>query len=123
MQDTGKKKACQKKAVERLDRNESRRLVDMEKEMHSMVIGQDDAVRSISGAVRRSRAGISSPKRPIGSFIFLGPTGVGKTQLAKALAKFMFGSEDFLVRVDMSDFMEKHNASRLVGAPPGYIGY
>ena len=109
--------------VERLDRNESRRLVDMEKEMHGMVIGQDDAVRSISGAVRRSRAGISSPKRPIGSFIFLGPTGVGKTQLAKALAKFMFGSEDFLVRVDMSDFMEKHNASRLVGAPPGYIGY
>ncbi len=109
--------------VDQLDRNETKRLVEMEKEMHTMVIGQDEAVRIIAGAVRRSRAGISSPKHPIGSFIFLGPTGVGKTQLAKALAKFMFGSEDLLVRIDMSDFMEKHNASRLVGAPPGYVGY
>ncbi len=109
--------------LEQLDKNESKRLVEMESEMHRSVVGQDEAVHIISGAVRRSRAGISSPKRPIGSFIFLGPTGVGKTQLAKALSKFMFGSEDLLVRIDMSDFMEKHNASRLVGAPPGYIGY
>ena len=109
--------------VEQLGSSESSRLVKMEDEMHRMVIGQDEAVRTISGAVRRSRAGISSPKHPIGSFIFLGPTGVGKTQLAKALAKFMFGSDSQLIRIDMSDFMEKHNASRLVGAPPGYVGY
>lgn len=109
--------------LEQLDKNESKRLVEMESEMHRSVVGQDEAVHIISGAVRRSRAGISSPKRPIGSFIFLGPTGVGKTQLAKALSKFMFGSEDLLIRIDMSDFMEKHNASRLVGAPPGYVGY
>ena len=109
--------------TEQLDKNEKSRLLDMEKEMHTMVIGQDKAVSIIAGAVRRNRAGISSPKHPIGSFIFLGPTGVGKTQLAKALAKFMFGKEEHLIRIDMSDFMEKHNASRLVGAPPGYIGY
>lgn len=109
--------------VEQLDSSESKRLVHMENEMHKSVIGQDDAVHLIAGAVRRSRAGISSPKHPMGSFIFLGPTGVGKTQLAKALAKFLFGSEDSLVRIDMSDYMEKHNASRLVGAPPGYVGY
>ena len=109
--------------VDQMSSSETERLVNMEKEMHKMVIGQDDAVHVISGAIRRSRAGISSPKHPIGSFIFLGPTGVGKTQLAKALAKFMFGSEEHLIRIDMSDFMEKHNASRLVGAPPGYIGY
>ena len=109
--------------VDQLDSAESMRLVKMEEEMHKIVIGQDEAVHLIAGAVRRSRSGISSPKHPIGSFIFLGPTGVGKTQLAKALAKFLFGSEDQLIRIDMSDFMEKHNASRLVGAPPGYVGY
>ncbi|MCR5401629.1 MAG: ATP-dependent Clp protease ATP-binding subunit [Treponema sp.] len=109
--------------TEQLDKNEKSRLLDMEKEMHKMVIGQDKAVSIIAGAVRRNRAGISSPKHPIGSFIFLGPTGVGKTQLAKALAKFIFGKEELLIRIDMSDFMEKHNASRLVGAPPGYVGY
>ena len=109
--------------LEQLDDGESKRLLDMENIIHREVIGQDEAVSLISGAVRRSRAGVSSLKRPMGSFIFLGPTGVGKTQLAKALAKFLFGSEDSLVRVDMSDYMEKQNASRLVGAPPGYIGY
>ena len=109
--------------VEQLDSSETKRLVHMEEEMHKSVIGQAEAVHLIAGAVRRSRAGVSSPKHPLGSFIFLGPTGVGKTQLAKALAKFLFGSEEMLVRIDMSDYMEKHNASRLVGAPPGYVGY
>ncbi len=109
--------------ADQLDSAESRRLVDMEKEIHRSVIGQDEAVRKISCAVRRRLAGISSPKRPIGSFVFLGPTGVGKTQLAKALAAFLFGDESSLIRIDMSDYMEKHNASRLVGAPPGYVGY
>ncbi len=109
--------------VEQLDSGESKRLLDMEKILHEEVIGQNEAVRLISSAVRRSRAGVSSLKRPMGSFIFLGPTGVGKTQLAKTLAKFLFGTEDALIRVDMSDYMEKHTASRLVGAPPGYIGY
>lgn len=109
--------------VDQLDVSESTRLINMESEMHKTVIGQEEAVHTISGAIRRSRAGISSPKHPIGSFIFLGPTGVGKTQLAKGLAKFLFGSEEQMIRIDMSDFMEKHNASRLVGAPPGYVGY
>ena len=109
--------------LEQLDASESRRLLHMEEELHRDVVGQDEAITLIAGAVRRSRAGVSSLKRPMGSFIFLGPTGVGKTQLAKALAKFLFGSEDALIRVDMSDYMEKHNASRLVGAPPGYVGY
>lgn len=109
--------------VDQLDTSETERLVNMEEVMHKTVIGQDEAVKLIAGAIRRSRAGISSPDRPIGSFIFLGPTGVGKTQLAKALAAFLFGSAEQLVRIDMSDYMEKHNASRLVGAPPGYIGY
>lgn len=109
--------------VEQLDENESERLINMENEIHKEVIGQDEAVNLISSAVRRSRSGVSSLKRPIGSFIFLGPTGVGKTQLAKTLAKFLFGTEDALIRVDMSDYMEKQNASRLVGSPPGYVGY
>jgi len=109
--------------VEQLDDDETARLLHMEESLHKDVVGQDEAISLISGAVRRSRAGVSSLKRPMGSFIFLGPTGVGKTQLAKALAKFLFGSEDNLIRVDMSDYMEKQNASRLVGAPPGYIGY
>ena len=109
--------------VEQMTASETERIIHMEDELHNTVIGQDSAVRSISGAIRRSRAGISSPKHPVGSFIFLGPTGVGKTQLAKALAKYLFGSEESLIRIDMSDYMEKHNASRLVGAPPGYVGY
>ena len=109
--------------VEQLDSSETKRLIKMEDELHKSVIGQNDAVHLISSAVRRNRSGISSPNHPIGSFIFLGPTGVGKTQLAKSLAKFLFGSEEQLIRIDMSDYMEKHNASRLVGAPPGYVGY
>ncbi|MBP5519999.1 MAG: ATP-dependent Clp protease ATP-binding subunit [Treponema sp.] len=109
--------------VERLSSSESERIVHMEDELHNSVIGQNSAVSVISGAIRRARAGISSPKHPVGSFIFLGPTGVGKTQLAKALAKYLFGSEESLIRIDMSDYMEKHTASRLVGAPPGYVGY
>ncbi|OGO28872.1 MAG: NDP-hexose 4-ketoreductase, partial [Chloroflexi bacterium RBG_16_52_11] len=102
---------------------ESQRLLKMEDELRRTIIGQDDAILAISRAVRRARAGLKDPKRPIGSFIFLGPTGVGKTELTKALAKFMFGSEDAAVQLDMSEFMERHTASRLVGAPPGYIGY
>ena len=109
--------------VEQLDDGETERLLHMEASLHQSVVGQDEAISLISGAVRRCRAGVSSLKRPMGSFIFLGPTGVGKTQLAKALAQFLFGTEDSLIRVDMSDYMEKQNASRLVGAPPGYIGY
>jgi ATP-dependent Clp protease ATP-binding subunit ClpC len=106
-----------------LEEQESRRLLMIEQELHAAVIGQDDAVQRVSSAIRRSRAGVSSHRRPMGSFIFLGPTGVGKTLLAKRLSEYLFGSEESLVRIDMSDFMEKHNASRLVGAPPGYIGY
>jgi ATP-dependent Clp protease ATP-binding subunit ClpC len=106
-----------------LEEHESKRMLQMEAELHKRVIGQEDAVQRIASAIRRSRAGVSSPHRPMGSFIFLGPTGVGKTLLAKKLAEYLFGNEDSLVRIDMSDFMEKHNASRLVGAPPGYVGY
>ena len=91
--------------------------------LHKRIVGQDEAIEAISKAVRRARAGLKDPKRPIGSFIFLGPTGVGKTELAKALAEFMFGSEDALIQLDMSEFMERHTVSRLVGAPPGYVGY
>ncbi|MBR1404704.1 MAG: ATP-dependent Clp protease ATP-binding subunit [Treponema sp.] len=109
--------------AQQLDANEAGRLLDMEKEIHKDVIGQDEAVKYLSSAIRRSRAGVSSPNRPMGSFIFLGPTGVGKTQLAKAMAKFLFGTEDALIRIDMSDFMEKHTSSRLVGSAPGYVGY
>lgn len=109
--------------LDQLGEDESYRLKNMENEIHKSVVGQDEAINLISSAIRRSRAGVSSLKRPMGSFIFLGPTGVGKTLLAKTLAKFLFGKEDSLVRVDMSDYMEKHNASRLVGAPPGYVGY
>jgi len=109
--------------MEQLNTAETARLLHMEEELHKTVVGQDEAIRLISSAVRRSRAGVSSFKRPQGSFIFLGPTGVGKTLLAKTLARFLFGSEDALIRVDMSDFMEKHTSSRLVGAPPGYVGY
>ncbi len=107
----------------RLEESASRKLLRIEEELHRSVIGQDDAVQRIAAAIRRSRAGVSSLKRPQGSFIFLGPTGVGKTLLAKRLAEYLFGTEEALVRIDMSDYMEKHNASRLVGAPPGYVGY
>ena len=102
---------------------ESKRLLKMEEELHKAIIGQKEAIQSIAKAVRRARAGLKDPRRPIGSFMFLGPTGVGKTELTKALAKFMFGSEEALIQLDMSEFMERHTASRLVGAPPGYIGY
>ena len=95
----------------------------MEERLHQRVIGQDEAVASVSNALRRSRAGLSDPDRPIGNFLFLGPTGVGKTELARALAEFMFDSQDAMVRIDMSEYMEKHAVSRLVGAPPGYVGY
>ncbi len=109
--------------VMELAEEESDRLLHMEEELHKHIIGQDEAIEKIAKAVRRSRAGLKDPKRPVGSFIFLGPTGVGKTELTKALAKFIFGSEDSLIHLDMSEFMEKHSVSRLVGAPPGYIGY
>src|SRR4051794_38079366 len=109
--------------VTRIAQEESERLMHMEDALREKVIGQDEAIDTISKAVRRARAGLKDPKRPIGSFIFLGPTGVGKTWLAKAVAEFMFGSEDALIKIDMSEFMERHNVSRLVGAPPGYVGF
>ncbi len=109
--------------MNRIAEAESRRLLQMEVELRQHIVGQDEAIDKIAQAVRRARAGLKDPRRPIGSFIFLGPTGVGKTELAKALATFMFGSEDSLVQLDMSEFMERHSVSRLVGAPPGYIGY
>jgi ATP-dependent Clp protease ATP-binding subunit ClpC len=102
---------------------ESQRLLEMESELRKHIIGQEEAIEAISKAVRRARAGLKDPRRPIGSFIFLGPTGVGKTELTKALARFIFGSEDALIQLDMSEFMERHTVSRLVGAPPGYVGY
>ena len=109
--------------LSRLAQSESEKLLRIEEELHETVIGQDDSIKAVASAIRRSRIGLSSPRRPMGSFIFLGPTGVGKSLLAKTLAEFLFGDEDALVRIDMSDFMEKHNVSRLVGAPPGYVGY
>jgi ATP-dependent Clp protease ATP-binding subunit ClpC len=109
--------------VSRLVEEETSRLLRMEDELHKRVIGQDEAIKTISQAVRRARAGLKDPRRPIGSFIFLGPTGVGKTELARALAEFMFDSEDALIRLDMSEFMERHTTARLVGSPPGYVGY
>ena len=107
----------------RLAEGETERLLHLERELHARVIGQDEALGSIASAIRRSRSGVSDGRRPMGSFIFLGPTGVGKTLVAKCLAEYLFGSEDALLRIDMSDFMERHNASRLVGSPPGYVGY
>ncbi|WP_353462962.1 ATP-dependent Clp protease ATP-binding subunit [Mammaliicoccus sciuri] len=109
--------------ITKLNETESERLLNLETILHERVIGQNDAVKSISKAVRRDRAGLKDPKRPIGSFIFLGPTGVGKTELARTLADAMFGEEDAMIRVDMSEFMEKHSVSRLVGSPPGYVGH
>ena len=107
----------------RLEEKESEKLLKIEEELHQRVVGQEEAISAIAHAVRRSRAGIKDPKRPIGSFVFLGPTGVGKTLLARALAEFMFGDEDALLQLDMSEYMEKFNVSRLIGAPPGYVGY
>ena len=109
--------------VSQLTQGESRRLMEMEAELSTRVLGQDDAVTTVARAVRRARAGLKDPQRPIGSFIFLGPTGVGKTELAKALAEFLFGSEQSLIQLDMSEFMERHTVARLVGAPPGYVGF
>jgi len=109
--------------VSRMLEGEREKLLRMEGRLHERVIGQDDAVTAVSSAVRRARAGLSDPNRPIGSFIFLGPTGVGKTELSKALAEFLFDDEDAMVRVDMSEFMERHSVARLIGAPPGYVGY
>jgi ATP-dependent Clp protease ATP-binding subunit ClpC len=109
--------------VMRIQQTESDRLVHMEEEIHKRIVGQEDAIGAISRAIRRSRAGLKDPKRPIGSFIFSGPTGVGKTELARALAEFLFDDRDALIRVDMSEYMEKFSVSRLIGAPPGYVGY
>ncbi|MBM3963072.1 MAG: ATP-dependent Clp protease ATP-binding subunit, partial [Planctomycetes bacterium] len=109
--------------LNRLDQAEAQRLINMEKELGKDVINQERAITAIAKAVRRSRAGLKDPNRPMGSFVFLGPSGVGKTWLSKCLAKFMFGSEDAIIQIDMSEYMEKHNASRLVGAPPGFVGY
>ena len=102
---------------------EREKLIKMEEKLHERVVGQDEAVRLVSDAIRRSRSGLSDPNRPYGSFLFLGPTGVGKTELCKALAAFLFDSEEHLIRIDMSEYMEKHSVSRLIGAPPGYVGY
>jgi len=109
--------------VMQIAQEESQRLLQMEDELHKQIIGQEEAIQAISKAVRRARAGLKDPRRPIGSFIFLGPTGVGKTELTKAMARFLFGSEDAMIQLDMSEFMERHTVSRLVGAPPGYVGY
>jgi ATP-dependent Clp protease ATP-binding subunit ClpA len=109
--------------LKKVGEDETRRLLNMEAELHGTVISQDEAIKAIARAVRKSRSGMKDPKRPIGSFIFAGPTGVGKTLLAKRLAQFMFGDENALVQIDMSEYQEKHNVSRLIGAPPGYVGY
>ena len=109
--------------VQQLTLEESTRLLNMEKELHERIVGQDEAVRAVSRAIRRGRVGLKDPNRPVGSFIFLGPTGVGKTELCKTLASSMFGDENAMIRLDMSEFMEKHTVSKLVGSPPGYVGY
>src|SRR4029079_19229651 len=109
--------------VFKLTEAESQKLIRMEEELHKRMIGQDVAIQAVSKAIRRARAGIKDPKRPTGSFIFLGPSGVGKTELARTLAEFLFGDEDAMIQVDMSEYMEKHAVSRLVGSPPGYVGY
>ncbi|HEY8797604.1 MAG TPA: ATP-dependent Clp protease ATP-binding subunit, partial [Candidatus Dormibacteraeota bacterium] len=109
--------------VARLVEEETARLLRMEEEIHKRMVGQDEAIKTVSQAVRRARAGLKDPRRPIGSFIFLGPTGIGKTELARALAEYLFDSEDSLIKLDMSEFMERHTTARLVGSPPGYVGY
>lgn len=107
----------------KIEQSEAERLLHLEAELHKMIVSQDESISAVSRALRRSRSGLKDPKRPIGSFVFLGPTGVGKTLMAKALAKVMFGTEDALITIDMSEYMEKHNVSRLIGAPPGYVGF
>jgi len=107
----------------RLEKEEAQRLLELENELHRRVVSQDEAIKAIAKTIRRARSGLKDPNRPMGSFLFLGPSGVGKTLLSKALAEFMFGDEDALVAIDMSEYMEKHNVSRLIGAPPGYVGY
>jgi len=109
--------------VHRLTQEETARLLDMESELHKRIIGQEEAISAVSKAIRRTRSGLKDPKRPSGSFIFLGPSGVGKTETAKTLAEFLFGDEDSLIQIDMSEYMEKHTVSRLIGSPPGYVGY
>ncbi|MEX0599577.1 MAG: AAA family ATPase, partial [Rhodothermales bacterium] len=109
--------------VDKISQPEQKKLLEMEKALKKRVIGQDEAIQKLSRAIRRTRAGLKDPKRPIGSFIFLGPTGVGKTELAKMLTEYLFDSQDALIRIDMSEYMEKFSVSRLVGAPPGYVGY
>ena len=109
--------------LSRLEEKESNRLLNMANELGTKVIGQGEAIKAITKAIRRSRSGLKDMRRPIGSFLFLGPTGVGKTELAGILAEFMFGNRDALIRLDMSEYMEKFNVSRLTGAPPGYVGY
>ena len=110
-------------SIETNGEKRKRRLVHLEKELHQRVIGQEEAVSAVARSIRRARSGLKDPKRPIGSFLFLGPTGVGKTELAKTLAEAMFGDQHALVRIDMSEYMEKHAVSRLVGSPPGYVGF
>ena len=107
--------------VSKMLQSEREKLLHLEEELHLRVVGQDEAIRAVSDAVRRSRAGLQDPRRPIGSFIFLGTTGVGKTELAKALAEYLFDDEQLMTRIDMSEYQEKHSVSRLIGAPPGYV--
>ena len=109
--------------LQKLTEGETKRLARLEKELHKRVIGQNEAVKAVAQAVKRGRVGLKDPNRPIGSFLFLGPTGVGKTELSKALAEAVFGSEQAMIRVDMSEYMEKHSVSKLIGSPPGYVGY
>src|SRR5690606_6797657 len=109
--------------VTRLMQGEMEKLINLEEQLHQRAVGQDADVEVVANAVRRNRAGLADPNRPIGSFLFLGPTGVGKTELARALAEFLFDDERAMVRIDMSEYMEKHSVSRLIGAPPGYVGY
>ena len=109
--------------VSRLMEGEIQKLLKMEERLHQRVVGQDEAINAVANAIRRARAGLQDPNRPLGSFIFLGPTGVGKTELARALAEFLFDDEQAMIRIDMSEYQEKHTVSRLIGAPPGYVGY
>ena len=109
--------------VSRLMEGEIQKLLKMEERLHQRVVGQDEAITAVANAIRRARAGLQDPNRPLGSFIFLGPTGVGKTELARALAEFLFDDEQAMIRIDMSEYQEKHTVSRLIGAPPGYVGY
>src|SRR5271157_4496411 len=109
--------------VSRMLEGEREKMIHMEERLHQRVVGQDEAISAVSNTIRRARAGLQDPNRPLGSFLFMGPTGVGKTELAKALAEFLFDDEQAIVRIDMSEFQERHTVSRLIGAPPGYVGY